>query len=86
MKTCHLIIVGRVQGVGFRFFLLQLARKWGLNGWVRNRTDGSVGTLVSGEDALVDRFMSWVQERPAMAHVEAVHSEETLGCTSSRLC
>ena len=46
----HLVFEGRVQGVGFRFEVMQLARELGLTGWVMNRDDGSVEAVVQGED------------------------------------
>ncbi|KAJ0987205.1 hypothetical protein J5N97_005561 [Dioscorea zingiberensis] len=54
IKTVRVIIKGRVQGVFFRDWTVQNARELGLNGWVRNRRDGSVEALFSGEPAAVD--------------------------------
>jgi acylphosphatase len=49
----HLDISGKVQGVGFRFFVTRCARQQNLRGWVRNRLDGSVEVLLIGEEAAV---------------------------------
>ena len=38
----HMLVTGMVQGVGFRYFTVMAARRYGLTGWVRNRMDGSV--------------------------------------------
>ena len=50
----HLTITGRVQGVGYRAFVVHAAERHGLEGWVRNRKDGSVEAVVAGpaEDVL----------------------------------
>jgi len=49
----RLEISGKVQGVGFRYFVTHCARRQGLRGWVRNRSDGSVEALLIGEEAAV---------------------------------
>ena len=46
----HVIVEGRVQGVGYRAFVEREARSRGLTGWVRNRSDGSVETVFAGEE------------------------------------
>ena len=51
------VVSGRVQGVGFRFFAERAAREAGVKGWVRNRPDGTVETLVEGEQAAVDGYL-----------------------------
>jgi acylphosphatase len=53
--VCHFLVKGRVQGVGFRWFVHREAAALGLNGWVRNTEDGHVEVLASGEpEALAD--------------------------------
>jgi acylphosphatase len=53
--VCHYLVKGRVQGVGFRWFVHREAAALGLNGWVRNTEDGHVEVLASGEpEALAD--------------------------------
>jgi acylphosphatase len=65
-------ITGRVQGVGFRFFVEHAARREGLGGWVRNCADGSVEALVEGEQDAVARFERAVRTGPPGAHVDHV--------------
>jgi acylphosphatase len=65
-------IEGRVQGVGYRFWLSREARRNGLSGWVRNRGDGSVEALLKGDDASVDAVIAACRRGPRMAMVERI--------------
>ena len=69
---------GIVQGVGFRDFLIQSATHHKLDGWVRNRADGSVEALVSGPTKAVELFVSHATQGPQGAKVSAVdlHNSE----------
>ena len=69
---------GIVQGVGFRDFLMAAAQHQKLDGWVRNRADGSVEALVSGPTKAVENFVSFATKGPAGAKVSAVdlHNSE----------
>jgi acylphosphatase len=72
MRSARLRITGRVQGVGYRAWALQMAVRLGLRGWVRNRGDGSVEALVIGEDDAVARMIEACREGPFGARVSAV--------------
>ena len=72
MKTLHLIISGRVQGVGYRDWTEAVARQLGLAGWVRNRVDDSVEALFAGEGATVDRMVAACRRGPSLARVDTV--------------
>ena len=63
---------GIVQGVGFRWFVRERARRLGLAGWVRNREDGSVEIAASGNDAAVAEFLGVLERGPDGARVDAV--------------
>lgn len=65
-------IHGFVQGVGFRDFLRLAAEQAGLDGWVRNRADGSVEALVSGTTKAVESFVAAATHGPRGARVTAV--------------
>ena len=69
MKRVHAIARGRVQGVGFRAGAAHEARRLGLTGWVRNRLDGTVEVLASGDDAAVDQLVTWLEQGPRGARV-----------------
>lgn len=68
----HLSIRGRVQGVGYRAWVAQLAASRGLQGWVRNRRDGSVEAVVSGPADAVAQVIAACHRGPALARVDAV--------------
>ena len=71
-KTLHLTIHGRVQGVYFRDSMRREAQRLGVDGWVRNRIDGSVEAAVQGESADVDTIVRWAHRGPESAKVERV--------------
>ncbi|MBI2440775.1 MAG: acylphosphatase [Lentisphaerae bacterium] len=68
-QRVHLIISGRVQGVGFRFFCVDLARQHGIRGWVRNTEDGAVEVMAEGEEADLKLFVQGCRRGPRGALV-----------------
>ncbi len=68
----HLTIRGRVQGVGYRAWAADTARRLGLAGWVRNRTDGTVEAVAAGDSAVLDQFIAACRTGPALARVADV--------------
>ena len=72
MRSARLRITGRVQGVGYRAWAMQVATRLGLRGWVRNRSDGSVEALVIGEDDAVARMIEACRAGPFGARVSDV--------------
>jgi acylphosphatase len=77
MRGAHVVISGRVQGVGFRYWVETEAVSRGLGGWVRNRRDGAVEAVFSGEEAAVAAMLEACWEGPAMADVTAVTVSDT---------
>lgn len=75
MKSILTRIEGKVQGVWYRDWTVQNAQELGLNGWVRNRVDGSVEALFSGEAAIVDKMLKRCEDGPQLARVTAVLPE-----------
>jgi acylphosphatase len=82
-KTVRLVISGRVQGVSYRWWTVGEATKRGLNGWVRNRRDGSVEALVSGPAAEVDALIEACRQGPAAARVTNIEVIAEDGAVSS---
>ena len=72
MARRQLLISGKVQGVGFRWFVKEKARRAGLAGWVQNRPDGSVELAVDGDDASVEALERAVHTGPPGARVDSV--------------
>ena len=82
MLVARLFVVrGRVQNVGYRFFVDTAARREGLTGWVRNRPDGSVEVQAEGDREAVDRFEQQVRVGPPAARVEDVQVHEQVATT-----
>lgn len=77
--TRRLVIRGRVQGVGFRYAMLEEAARFGLAGWVRNRRDGTVEAVVQGSAEGVEAITRWAQRGPPSAGVSAVESSGATG-------
>lgn len=69
-KAVELVVKGRVQGVGFRWFSRQQAERFGIKGWVKNLPNGDVAIFAEGEQAAVDAFMEAIQQGPSFAYVE----------------
>lgn len=71
-ERVRLEITGRVQGVGFRWFTREKARRWGLAGWVKNMPDGSVEVLVEGSEGAIDGLIEMLRAGPPGAAVTAL--------------
>ncbi len=69
-KAVRLRIEGRVQGVGFRAFVEREANALGLDGWVRNRRDGGVETVIAGDPADVEAMIERCRQGPSGARVD----------------
>lgn len=69
-------VTGRVQGVGFRVFVLDAAEAEGVGGWVRNAPDGDVEGVAEGEREALDRFERTLRRGPASARVDHVAMED----------
>jgi acylphosphatase len=76
IQTRKYVVRGRVQGVGFRWFVEREARLLGLSGWVRNNSDGSVEVLASGNADQLSQLRSRLQQGPRAARVDNVEETE----------
>ncbi|MFC1528419.1 acylphosphatase [Candidatus Latescibacterota bacterium] len=63
-SAAHMIAHGRVQGVGFRFFVREQASVFGVTGWVKNLYDGTVEIHVEGEKDVVNNFIEKIKKGP----------------------
>ena len=77
--TRRLLIDGRVQGVGFRWALSAEATALGLQGWVRNRRDGTVEALIHGTPDAVEALTVWAWHGPSSARVDRVLAKDEPG-------
>jgi acylphosphatase len=75
MRAVHVVVSGRVQGVGFRAFVLRRAAEHRLAGWVRNRPDGDVECEAHGLPDALERFVEALRAGPGSARVEHVAVE-----------
>ena len=71
----HVTVSGRVQGVGYRAFVDHAARSHDLEGWVRNRRDGSVEAVFAGPAEAVMAVIATCRRGPSSARVEALRNE-----------
>jgi len=69
-------IFGKVQGVGFRYFIKIKARKLGLKGWVQNQVDGSVKLKVKGYKEKIKELIDYCHKGPLFSQVEKVQTEK----------
>lgn len=72
MISYSIKIVGKVQGVGFRYYAHKKANELGVRGFVRNMRDGSVYVEAEADPGIMDEFIGWLQQGPPWARVEEV--------------
>ncbi len=72
IEELHAYVHGRVQGVGFRYFVVQKAQSLGLRGYVRNAYDGSVEVLAQGPRPALEHLLTYLRRGPSAAQVRNV--------------
>jgi acylphosphatase len=82
VHTLHVRISGQVQGVGFRWFVREEARRLGLSGWVTNLPNGDVEVEAGGERSSLERLRRALLVGPAGARVEDLHDVDGVSGTS----
>lgn len=75
MRRLHVVVHGRVQGVGFRYYAQVEALKWDLTGWVKNKDDGTVELEVQGTDERLQMFLDKIEQGSPFARVTNVEKE-----------
>jgi acylphosphatase len=75
LRSLHLFLSGRVQGVGFRFFTIKQANRYHLTGWVRNLPDGRVEIFAEGPVNGLTMFLDDVSQGPSSARVSNVSED-----------
>lgn len=76
-RAFRALVIGRVQGVGFRYSAIHEARRLGINGTVANLPDGSVEVVAEGDADRLTRFASWLRRGPPGAHVRDLQIQWT---------
>ncbi len=76
IRAYRWVISGRVQGVGFRWFVLRAAQRLGVTGWARNRWDGGVEVMGQGTSSMLQDFEKGLHEGPLLSNVEKVEKSE----------
>ena len=76
IRAYRWVISGRVQGVGFRWFVLRAAQRLGVTGWARNLWDGRVEVMGQGTLSMLHDLQEGLHKGPPLSHVEKVEKIE----------
>ena len=71
----HIVITGKVQGVGFRYWLYQAAKQRNIDGWVRNNISGEVEALLVGSDEEIKKLIKLCEKGPTTSKVTKIKVE-----------
>ena len=75
MPAYRYVVEGRVQGVGYRYFVMRQADALGVSGYARNRADGSVEVVAEGSEAAMADFEARLRQGPSFAEVTSLERE-----------
>ena len=75
-EQVSIVVFGRVQGVGFRYFIKTKAKKLGLKGWVQNQADGSVNITARGDKEKIKELVDYCNKGPLFIQVEKIQIEK----------
>src|SRR5690348_47555 len=73
-EELHAVVIGRVQGVGFRYFVIEKAQSLGLHGYVRNDSNGDVEVVAQGRRPALEQLLFQLRRGPSAAQVHDVHT------------
>lgn len=76
MKRLHVLVSGRVQGVGYRYFTEERARRAGITGWVKNLPDGRVEAEIQGDEQQLLDFLAVLHKGPRTGRVSGISKYE----------
>lgn len=76
MRIVRIVLHGRVQNVGFRYYVEGEAKVSGLEGWVRNRRDGSLEAVLAGDERLIEGLINACRRGPPESRVEKIDIED----------
>jgi acylphosphatase len=85
VMVCHYIVKGRVQGVGFRWFVQREAYQLGLRGWVRNTADGDVEVLAAGSEEQIRKLHAALTRGSRGSRVDAIEQRKRLEAEAESL-
>lgn len=80
MKSLQIKVLGKVQGVGFRFYAKKRATEFNIKGFVKNMPDGSVYIEAEGDESDIKTYVSWCERGPAWSRVKEVKNSEIPFC------
>lgn len=83
-KAFHIILVGRVQGVGFRHFVRKTALELNLNGWISNKPDGSVEVEIEGDEEIILIFLELLKTGNSFSRVDRIFKTKLPGLQNYR--
>ena len=78
MKNLEIIVLGRVQGVCYRAFVLHRANELNIKGYAKNLMNGNVKVIAIGEDNTMTIFITMLKEGPSMARVDDIQTSEII--------
>lgn len=78
VKSFEIIIYGKVQGVGFRYYAHRKAQELDIKGSIQNKSDGSVYIDAEGEEENIEQFITWCKDGPKWARVSKIETDETI--------